>query len=735
MIYSPKLLVSLSLQFTALLSAIVLGVILMQPYAGFVLEYDEGSDIMRVAQVDSWVETQGLRLEDGIESIANSSGLLVRPGPQHVLRSAGEARQYFANRSERLNEVDRMHRLLSEGSIHLVLEDGSMVDLTLDRRRPLGSLSLTVWASALIALSAPLISALVWSWQSDRTEAILLLMTGIAFFCFSFSSAVSIYTIDMFYLPVFLHWIMRTVLDIGQLSFAALGAAILLYYPNRLDFAGRGLSLIILGLIIYPLMAYLSGWSIADWEQGVYPSFTDAESYSPMFFSFSLILFLSWKQYRKSEKYPVQRAQTLWMILAWTLGPSVFLTLYVLPRWLGDGPILRGGEFINLTILTTYLMILVGIARLNLFHLEQYISQAYHWITVSLLFFAFDIALVTLVNLSPELSGIITLIVVLWIYLPARQWLSSRLILERNSRVQELMNEAVLLMVNKSLDSSVSPQSTWKETLGLLFRPAAIAELEAPVDTRVEGRGQRLLISANRHCPSFELDFKESGLQLFDKNDARLAETASLLFEKLYDARDAFLLGQSQERSRIRRDLHDQVGHKLLSLIYAAKDDSSRQLAQDTMTQLSELIQALDQKSIGLGDLATRVHVLCEDICRHANLVLRWENALSPESAYKISSDQFLNILNIVRELLSNSVKHASAKQISLALRSESGCLAIDYADDGSGFDQQEITPGNGLFNMQSRAAELGASMEWETEGGTAVSIKLPLIPRSNADG
>jgi signal transduction histidine kinase len=214
-----------------------------------------------------------------------------------------------------------------------------------------------------------------------------------------------------------------------------------------------------------------------------------------------------------------------------------------------------------------------------------------------------------------------------------------------------------------------------------------------------------------------------------------LLTTLTLLFEKLYDVRDAYLAGQTQERSRIRRDLHDQIGHKLLSLIYTAKDNYSRTLAQETMSQLSELIQALKQEPINLDDLAVRVHSVCEDSCSHANIQLEWANEILPGNTIKINSDQYLNILNIVRELLSNTSKHSGARKLSVAIGYGEGMLRLTYADDGSGFVQTEVKPGNGLFNLQLRAAELQAKMRWQTDTGTCVQIETPLASgESNHD-
>ena len=727
MTQSPRILLNFAVLGAAALAFLIFSVILSAPYTGFMLEYDEELDALRVVKVDGWVEAQGLQLGDSVESIANTAGVRVEIERRHILQSSVEARQYFDSRSERLLEIDRMHDLFTDRSIVVTKGDGTAVTLVLDQRRPISSLSPTFWALLFIALTAPIIASIVWAWQPKKPEATLLLVSGLGFFGSCFGSVTSIYNTDMLYIPLFLHWLIRTALDLGQLTFAVFGTAVLLYYPNRLKFASPALKILLTGYFIYPFFSYFNEWSFSDLELQIYPAFSNAETYSAMVLMFSLTMLLCWLQYRVSKNHPVQRAQTLWVILAWTIGPGVFIIFYVLPRWLGDGPILHGSVFLNSTILTTFLMILLGIARINLFQLEQYIGQAYQWVILSILFIGLDISLISLVNFSPQVSGVIVLVAAIWIYIPIRQWAQRMLTAGQHDRSQTLTSEAVVLMVQNSLDPKNTPHDSWRQIIDSLYKPGAMKALDSTMPSSIAMRGQQLIISGNSYSPALQLDFAEAGSRLFVKRDLSLAETLSVLFEKLYDVRDSFLEGQTQERNRIRRDLHDQIGHKLLSLIYSAGDEKSRSLAQETMAQLSELIQALKQKPIPLEDLAARMHGICDDICTNASLKLNWENSIPVESMELVSSDQFLNILNILRELLSNTIKHAQAEHVRVSLELADNSIIVIYTDDGSGFDHNEIKPGNGLFNLQSRAAELNANVEWNTTGGTLFKLDIPV--------
>jgi signal transduction histidine kinase len=727
MMHSPRALINFAVLTVAILAFFTISSVLYQPYTGFMLEHDEASDAMRVVSVDAWVEEQGLQIGDAIQSVTNSNGMLAVIERKHILKSSEQSRLYYDSRNERLNEMDRMHELFSNSPLTIEKKNGGLVTLTLDKRRPISSLSLSFWVVFLCGLTAPLVSSLAWAWQSKKPETTLLLLSGIGFFLICLSSSMSVYKADMFYLPLLAHWFNRLALDIGQLSFVLFGTAVLLFYPNKFSFSPRVLKYLIIGFCVYPPFAYFNSWWFSDLSSGQYPRFTDAEAYSPMLLMFCLTIFLCWKQYSTSKGYPVQRAQTLWMILAWTVGPSIFVLLYLLPRWLGDGPLLKGSEILLPIILSVYLMVFLGIARFNLFQLERYIGEAFQWVLISVLFLVLDIVLISFVNLSPQTSNGIILIAAIWGYIPIRYWIQDRLSAQVDSRNQALTSEAVLLMVRNSLNSKTLASESWYQVVSAMFRPSDITPLDSIQESTTSMRGQQLIVAGNNYCSALRLNFADRGSRLFSNKDVELANVLNLLFERLYDVRDSFLQGQTQERSRIRRDLHDQIGHKLLSLIYAAKDEKSRNLAQETMAQLSELIQAMKQEPISLDDLATRMQGVCVDICANAKLQLGWNNEIPVETFERISSDQFLNILNILRELLSNSIKHGRASSVRVSLKQIDGCLIVDYSDDGHGFDQQTVKPGNGLFNLQSRASELHAKMEWHTSEGTFLKLTIPL--------
>ena len=95
-----------------------------------------------------------------------------------------------------------------------------------------------------------------------------------------------------------------------------------------------------------------------------------------------------------------------------------------------------------------------------------------------------------------------------------------------------------------------------------------------------------------------------------------------------------------------------------------------------------------------------------------------------------MNARQAAHLLQIAREAMSNTLRHAQAKTTSVSLKSQNGCVRLEVSDDGVGFEQQTgADRGHGLRNIAARAAELLARSEIiSTPGrGTRLRVEIPL--------
>ena len=179
------------------------------------------------------------------------------------------------------------------------------------------------------------------------------------------------------------------------------------------------------------------------------------------------------------------------------------------------------------------------------------------------------------------------------------------------------------------------------------------------------------------------------------------------------------------ERERIYRDLHDDVGARLLSLVYAAPDDASKSLARDALRQLRELVAHSGAEPSLASELAERLGSETEERARAAGLDCRRETMVGVD--LELNAVEAWHVTRIVREAVSNALRHGEANALRFRfVVAADGAIDVRVADDGRGLDDASRA-GRGLRNMRERARELGGTLE-VTEGdagGCEVRLRM----------
>lgn len=200
----------------------------------------------------------------------------------------------------------------------------------------------------------------------------------------------------------------------------------------------------------------------------------------------------------------------------------------------------------------------------------------------------------------------------------------------------------------------------------------------------------------------------------------------------------------NEERARIARDLHDELGANLARIgllteladqVIGDPDKTRHQLsriltaARGITRQLDSVVWAVDPANDTLESLARYVHGHAEEYMSMASIRCRFVEMDLPE--IHLASSLRHHLLMITKESLHNVVKHAGATTVILRLRYENEILTLDIEDDGKGIgDLQSHRYGNGLKNIHKRAAAVGGTCEF-TPGnggkGTLVRLRIPV--------
>jgi signal transduction histidine kinase len=156
-----------------------------------------------------------------------------------------------------------------------------------------------------------------------------------------------------------------------------------------------------------------------------------------------------------------------------------------------------------------------------------------------------------------------------------------------------------------------------------------------------------------------------------------------------------------------------------------------------TVDQLNNLIQdirrmihGLEHDTIEEFDLASELRVLVYTYSQIGKLQIAME--LQPAAVEILTGEEEREILNIVREALSNCIRHARASHATITLQTRGSRIRLTIADDGTGFDSNKNQfAGYGLANMATRAKKLGGQLSIRSRmgHGTHVIAEFSLEP------
>jgi signal transduction histidine kinase len=247
----------------------------------------------------------------------------------------------------------------------------------------------------------------------------------------------------------------------------------------------------------------------------------------------------------------------------------------------------------------------------------------------------------------------------------------------------------------------------------------------------------------------------KNGAREFSATDQRLVELfarhAGIAIDNARLHAQAGRLAIAEERDRIGRDLHDGIIQSLYAVALSLEDvpelmgespaeanarvDGAIESINLAIRDIRNFIYGLRPEAVDGTQVLAGLAALAEEV-RHGGLV-DVETELQADADPGLDEAAGGEILNLVREALSNAVRHGRAAQILLSLTLLDGVPTLVVSDDGVGFDvSRDPGPGHhGLANMAARAAAVGGRFEIRSTpgSGSRVIVELPM-PRRNEE-
>jgi len=227
----------------------------------------------------------------------------------------------------------------------------------------------------------------------------------------------------------------------------------------------------------------------------------------------------------------------------------------------------------------------------------------------------------------------------------------------------------------------------------------------------------RALQAAEEGKAHLELRIREATAEI-ERNFTQLAE---LRVEKVTE----------RERKRIAADLHDDLGAKLLTIVHTSDSERISTLAREALEEMRLSVRGLTGKPVQLIDALGDWRAEVVSRLGQAGIEADWSSP-SEELPQTLSARAFVQTTRILREAVSNVIKHSGSTHCSLSCNIADGDLQIVVRDNGNGIPMEldgRLDRGHGMASMKHRAKQLQGQCLVESGPGygTVIRLTLPL--------
>lgn len=615
-------------------------------------------------------------------------------------------------------DVAAATRMLDSGPVRLILADGRTLQVTAQAHRPLGALPFWYWAVSVMGVIALAIGAALKSHSRDNGDSTLVLLASWGFWLTAWTWP--LYGPRELAAPL-ADWliVLEAMNHLGFVVMFSTGIALLWQYPNRLG--PRSALPVSMGVGLFLWLLITGQWLEFPWHAYYVPLFC---------VPFAAACVLAVLQIRASRGRPLEYASLRWLLLSILGSTTGAFALYAVPPLFGAEP-MAPPWLTQATLLIFFLGLAFGAARYRLFSVERWWVNTWVWFFMGAAIIVLDVALINVLHLGPASSIGLAVVLVGWVYFPLRQLIWARVAPSSQASAWDMMPE-----VAQRFGQSLTPREAARqlaETLERRFSAPDAVVLDAPprgARPRLTHHGLSLVTPAPFRQGQVVLTGKDRGRRLFDRNDLRFVANLLLLIEEVLNLSQQREAAERKERERVMRDIHDDVGARLLTLVHGAEDRELREEAAEILLTLRTSVFPLNNRgATPLTDAAARWRGEFDQRAARAGVTLRWSQSF-PEQG-QLNARQYVNVSRILREVLTNALKHAGPDFLAVSLRGGQRLVAT-IMHNGQFEDPVHWRAGAGLHNLRNRASEIDGSICFATEQDTSgqrlrTTLEIPL--------
>ena len=205
-------------------------------------------------------------------------------------------------------------------------------------------------------------------------------------------------------------------------------------------------------------------------------------------------------------------------------------------------------------------------------------------------------------------------------------------------------------------------------------------------------------------------------------------------------------IGADEERSRIARDLHDQIGQSLAYLgfeldraVRVTKRSKFQPVLVDLRDQVRSVVKEVRETLYDLRtdvtdaqDVGTTMQVFCDRVKDRSGLDIKVDR----HETGRLPLLQERELWRIAKEAVMNAERHAKASTLTITWQCDGKHAELTVADDGIGFDRRRARDDSyGMVGMRERATTIGATLEIRSARGAGTTVRVVLDPQDPSDG
>ena len=630
-----------------------------------------------------------------------ANGQLALRLDESVLRRTARWMVDDGQRDRWLQAQDQLAQALSTGRVTLRFTDGSVLDVATTSRGHAG-LGPLFWPLTGLALLLYLVGVGVLLLRPNARNALYALMAWCQAANLLLIAAepsrglgqpLGFGTLDL---------LLRLGVDVVT---AAAAVAAYAFHPRPVPHA-RAISLAAAGVALAWAVPALTGWLPQLWSvtQAVVLGLGAAAT-----------AVVAWSY--RLEANPFVAVMRRFTFIAVALLALVTLTVAATHRLTGTAPgVAAAGAVVWALFFASLLLLVPFLSRSRRVLREFALLAGIGTVATSL-----TLVFVALFSLGPLAAVTLALGLALTVYAVSRQWILNQMV-GASVLTTERTFEQLYRVAREVQDHPDQAARLLSKLLHDLFEPRELQTLPRRLaGARVVGAGSALYVPLPGESGTTDLNqvlvmrHASHGKRIFTRDDARLAERVvdQVCRAVAYDR--AVEQGRAEERQRIAQDLHDDIGARLLTLMYKAGDREMEEYIRHTLQDLKTLTRGLAASNHHLSHAAGEWKADLTQRLSAARLRLGW--AFQSDRDVALTVVQWSGLTRILRELVSNAIYHAQASRVDVGLQLEGDTLTLRVGDDGKGGDPQTWAHGLGLGGVRKRVRALGGSVHWQANG------------------